>query len=74
MLIKPVAKQHGFTSNFRRQTAHGVYVLFFHHENQIIFPAHSRCELLCFMPIQREAMRTCSIAGMHIGGLIHQSP
>ncbi len=73
MLIKPVAKQHGLSPNLWRQTPNGIDMLLFHYENQIVFSTHGRRQLLSFVSIQRNTMRPSDIAGMSIGGLIHQS-
>ncbi len=65
-------KQHGFSPNLWRQTPDGINMLLFHHENQIVFSAHGRSQLLSFMSIQRKAMCSRGIAGMNISGLVHQ--
>ncbi len=73
MLIKPVAKQHGFSPNLWCQTPNGINVLLFHHKNQIVFSTHGCRQLLSFVSVQGKTVRPSSIAGMNIGGLAHQS-
>ena len=36
----PMPKEHGFTSDLRRQSTYGIDVIFFHHQNQVILTTH----------------------------------
>ncbi|OKB68782.1 hypothetical protein BHU62_01675 [Serratia marcescens] len=36
----PMPKEHGLTSNLRRQSAYGIDVIFFHYQDQIILTTH----------------------------------